>query len=130
MQITIKILKGQDVTLDVEPHTLISDMKKEIESKLNIPLPEQKLLLLGRTLKDENTVSAYPNLHEGCKLNLVVMRPRIEGLREILQKSFRKYYNEPQADNLVTAFMTDFETNLKQMSVDDIERLSESLLGV
>lgn len=58
-------------------------MKKEIESKLQIPLPEQKLLLLGRTLKDENTVSAYPNLHEGCKLNLVVMRPRIEGLREV-----------------------------------------------
>ncbi|XP_011176483.1 ubiquitin-like protein 4A isoform X2 [Zeugodacus cucurbitae] len=124
------LTKNFFILLSVEPNTLISDMKKEIERRLQIPLAEQKLLLLGRTLKDESTVSAYPNIHEGCKLNLVVMRPRIEGLREILKKSFGKYYNEPQADNLVTAFMIDFEMNLKQMSVDDIERLSESLIGV
>ncbi|CAD6996262.1 ubiquitin-like protein 1 [Ceratitis capitata] len=127
MQITIKVLKGQDFTLDVEPTTLISEMKEEIEKKLSIPLAEQKLLLLGRTLSDEKAVSAYPNLHEGSKLNLVVMRPRIEGLREVIQRSFRKYYSDQQADKLVTAFMSDFEMNLKQMSLDDIDRLSESL---
>ncbi|XP_017479736.1 PREDICTED: ubiquitin-like protein 4A [Rhagoletis zephyria] len=128
MQITIKVLKGQDFTLEVESATTILEIKNEIENKLQIPLSEQKLLLFGRTLNDENTVSSYPNIRDGSKLNLVVMRQRIEGLREVIHRSFRKYYNEQQTDKLVSAFMSDFEANLKQMSLDDIDRLSENLI--
>ncbi|XP_054731814.1 ubiquitin-like protein 4A [Anastrepha obliqua] len=129
MQITVKVLKGQDLKLEVETTTTILEMKKEIENKLKIPLAEQKLLLFGRTLSDDNTVSSYPNICDGSKLNLVVMRPRIEGLREVIQRSFSKYYNDQQTEKLVTVFMSDFEANLKQMSWDDIDRLSENLIS-
>ncbi|XP_067620194.1 ubiquitin-like protein 4A [Eurosta solidaginis] len=129
MQLTIKVLKGQDFNLDVDATTTILEMKKDIESKLQIPIADQKLLLLGRTLSDEKTIEAYPNIREGTKLNLVVMRPRIEGLREVIQRYFRKYYNDQQTEKLVAAFMSDFELNLKQMSLDDIDRLAENLIN-
>ncbi|XP_023308483.2 ubiquitin-like protein 4A-B [Lucilia cuprina] len=126
MQIIIKVLKGQDCTLDVTPTTTISQIKQEIEQILNIPQASQKLLLFGRTLNDEQMLSAYSNIKDGTKLNLIVMKQ--EGLREIIYRSFRKYYSENQSEVFTRRFMVDFEEKLKNLSLDDIERLAENVL--
>lgn len=93
---------------------------------MNIPLNSQKLLLLGRTLNDEHTLSVYPNIKDGSKLNLIVMKQ--EGLRELIYRSFRKYYNENQSENLTKEFLLDFEKKIKGLSLDDIERLADHIL--
>ncbi|KAL9888645.1 ubiquitin-like protein 4A [Glossina fuscipes] len=128
MQIVIKVLKGNDFTLDVSQATTIVEIKKEIEKKVNIPLNLQKLLLVGRTLNDEQPLSAYPSIKDGTKLNLIVMKQ--EGLKEIIHRSFRKYYNEQQSERLTREFMLDFETKLRLLSLDDIERLAEHLMCI
>lgn len=110
----------------VTPTTTISQIKQQIEQILKIPQASQKLLLLGRTLNDEQPLSAYSNVKDGTKLNLIVMKQ--EGLRDIIYRAFRKYYNESQSEIYTRRFMLDFEEKLKNLSLDDIERLAENIL--
>lgn len=101
-------------------------IKNEISQKLSIPIQLQKLLYLGRTLSDEQCLAAYPNIKNGTKLNLIVMRR--ENLKDAIHRSFRRYYNEQQSERLTKEFMLDFERKIKCASLDDIERLANSIL--
>ncbi|XP_068155440.1 ubiquitin-like protein 4A [Drosophila tropicalis] len=127
MQITIKVLKGQDCTLDVLPSSTILDVKKQIESALKIQAANQKLLLLGRPLNNEATVASYPNIKDGTKLNLVVMKP---ALRDSIHRAFRKFYTEQQSEVLTNQFIADFEKRTKELSLDDLERLADNITSV
>lgn len=80
-------------------------------------------MLLGRTLNDKENIAFYPNIKDGTKLNLIVMK---QGLRDVIYRSFRKYYNETQSEIYTKRFMLDFEEKLKNLSLDDIERLAEN----
>lgn len=48
---------------------------------LGIPVQEQKLLLVGRTLADDQTVAAYPTIKDGSKINVVVKKPEGQIIR-------------------------------------------------
>lgn len=146
MQITIKVLKGTDCTLEVSykiwsprkrfkiheistqvsPTSTILEVKQQIETELQISAANQKLLLLGRPLNNEQTIGSYPNIKEGTKLNLVVMKPC---LRDSIQRGFRKHYPEQQAERLTNEFMTDFERKLNEQSLDDLERFADSIVS-
>ncbi|XP_030373801.1 NEDD8 [Scaptodrosophila lebanonensis] len=130
MQITIKVLKGKDCTLEVSPTSTVLEVKKQIDALLQIPAPSQKLLLLGRPLNDDQQISSYPNIKDGTKLNLVVMKP--DTLRDAIHRSFRKYYSEQQSERLTNEFMVDFEQkfgNGGSLSLDDLERFADSALS-
>ncbi|SPP83444.1 ubiquitin-like protein 4A [Drosophila guanche] len=126
MQITIKVLKGKDCTLEVLPTNTILEVKQLIETALEISAANQKLLLQGRPLNNDQTISSYANIKDGTKLNLVVMKPC---LRDCILRGFRKFYAEQQAERLTNEFMIDFETKLKEHSLDDLERFAESTMG-
>ena len=127
MKVIIKVLKGQDCALDVTPATKILEIKQKIEKSMKIPVGNQKLLLLGRTLNDEQSIASYQNIKDGSKLNLIAMKP--DGLRDVIHRSFRRFYNEQQAERLTTEFISDFEKKISLLSLDDIERLADSLLA-
>ncbi|KPJ14914.1 Ubiquitin-like protein 4A [Papilio machaon] len=75
MRITVKKLQGGECILDILPTTTITEIKKQVSEKLGIPVQEQKLLLVGRTLADDQTVAGYPTIKDGSKINLVVKKP-------------------------------------------------------
>lgn len=89
---------------------------------LGIPIGSQKLLIMGHTLKDEKTLSAYPNIKDGTKINLFVKRE--ERLHGIISRQFRKYYADQVSERLTKEFIKDFERKLAAFSLEDIERLS------
>ncbi|KAH8265197.1 hypothetical protein KR038_000288 [Drosophila bunnanda] len=126
MQITIKVLKGTDCTLEVSPTSTILEVKLQIERELQISAANQTLLLLGRPLNNEQTISSYPNIKEGTKLNLMVTKPC---LRDSIQRGFRKHYSQQQAERLTNEFMTDFEKKLNEQSLDDLERFADSIVS-
>jgi len=147
MQITIKVLKGQDCTIEVSanhssvnqemsfmelfstqvaPTSTILEVKQQIEVELQISAANQKLLLLGRPLNNDQTIASYPNIKEGTKLNLVVMKPC---LRDSILRGFRKHYSEHQAERLTNEFMADFEKKINEQSLDDLERLADSIVS-
>ncbi|KAH8313544.1 hypothetical protein KR067_007829 [Drosophila pandora] len=126
MQITIKVLKGQDCLLEVLPTSTILEVKQQIEGELQISAANQKLLLMGRPLNNDQTIASYPNIKQGTKLNLVVMKPC---LRDSILRGFRKHFPEQQAERLTNEFMADFERKLTEQSLDDLERFADSIVS-
>ncbi|EDV42954.1 uncharacterized protein Dana_GF18244 [Drosophila ananassae] len=126
MQITIKVLKGQDCLLEVLPTSTILEVKQQIEGELQISAANQKLLLMGRPLNNDQTIASYPNIKQGTKLNLVVMKPC---LRDSILRGFRKHFPEQQSERLTNEFMADFERKLTEQSLDDLERFADSIVS-
>ena len=56
MQIFVKTVTGETITLDVKPETTIMDVKVKIEDKERIPPHQQRLLLSGQHLEDGLTL--------------------------------------------------------------------------
>lgn len=102
------------------------ELKKEIAKALSVPVPRQKILLVGRALVDDKTLSSYPTIKNGTKLTVVIKEP--EALKDVMQKIFKKFYSETQSDVLAKEFMVDFEKRLEQLSLDDIERMATYFL--
>ncbi|XP_041976400.1 ubiquitin-like protein 4A [Aricia agestis] len=127
MNITIKQLKGGECKLEVDPSTKILDIKKNIYTKLSIPVEDQKLVLMGRTLADEQTVSTYPSIKDGTKLNLVVKKP--ESLMVASVKYFKQCgMSEQDANTAAKKFIRLIEEKFQKFSWDDIEQMSVSCL--
>lgn len=101
-------------------------MKQQIEGELQISAANQKLLLMGRPLNNDQTIASYPNIKQGTKLNLVVMKPC---LRDSILRGFRKHFPEQQSERLTNEFMADFERKLTEQSLDDLERFADSIVS-
>ena len=59
MQIFIKTLTGEIITLDVEPQDTIHRVKEMIQDKEEIPCERQILVFAGRRLEDDRTLYNY-----------------------------------------------------------------------
>lgn len=127
MKIFIKVLRGEGCVIEVEEATKISDVKKKIETELKVPISQQTLVLLGKTLVDDKTIGFYPKIKEGTKLHLVVKKP--ESLPIVLGRFLRNYYTEEQCDLILDQFMKDFYIKVDSLSLDDLERIGTSYLN-
>jgi ubiquitin len=70
-QIFVKTITGQTITLDVADSDKISDIKKKITSKQQIPWDQQRLIFSGKELEDNTDVSSY-DISKGDTLHLVI----------------------------------------------------------
>lgn len=127
MKIFIKVLRGDGCIMDVEKTTKIIDVKKQIEADLKVPVVQQTLVLLGKTLLDEKTIDFYPKIKDGTKLHLVIKKP--ESLNSVLGRFLRNYYSEEQTKLIMDQFMKDFQTKVNSLSLDDLERIATSYLS-
>lgn len=98
------------------------EIKNQISEQLGIGVDEQKLLLLGRTLTDDQTVESYPSIKEGTKLNLVVKKP--ESLYDAALKYFKQGgMTEADAVASSTRLLKVVQEKFDRMSWDDIDKL-------
>lgn len=70
MQISIKVLQGETLTVDVQPTNTILNVKGMIEVQNAIPPAEQILTLSGKPLEDGQSLSEC-GVRDGARLHLM-----------------------------------------------------------
>ncbi|KAK0080727.1 hypothetical protein PV325_013454 [Microctonus aethiopoides] len=142
MKVLVKILQGRECVVDISPTETVLELKNKVRDLLGVDVPQQKLLLTGKTLADENPLSFYPGIKDGSKLNLVVKKES-QGpsedkssqnnsgtalLKESVAKILKHYYTESESESITNEFVKDLKNKLNKLSFDDLERLATVLL--
>ncbi|XP_059359123.1 ubiquitin-like protein 4A [Carassius carassius] len=144
MILTVKPLQGKECNVQVTENEKVSTVKELVSERLNIPPSQQRLLYKGKALADEHRLSDY-SIGPEAKLNLVV-RPVDErsdsavgtssrspektgsGVWQLLSTVLAKHFSPADAAKVQEQLIKDYERSLRQLSLDDIERLASRLL--
>ncbi|XP_051965210.1 ubiquitin-like protein 4A [Xyrauchen texanus] len=145
MILTVKPLQGKECNVQVTENEKVSTVKELVSERLNIPPSQQRLLYKGKALADEHRLSDY-SIGPEAKLNLVV-RPAGErsggavgasgssnneksasGVWQLLSTVLAKHFSPADAAKVQEQLTKDYERSLRQLSLDDIERMASRLL--
>lgn len=143
MILTVKPLQGKECSVQVTEDEKVSTVKELVSERLNIPANQQRLLYKGKALADEHRLSDY-SIGPEAKLNLVI-RPvgeRTGGSGTAASSSsstqgrvwqtvstiLARHFSPADAAKVHEQLIKDYERSLRQLSLDDIERLAGRLL--
>ncbi|XP_039630567.1 ubiquitin-like protein 4A isoform X1 [Polypterus senegalus] len=147
MLLTVKPLQGKECCLQicifsqVSENETILNVKHLVSERLNIPVLQQRLLYKGKALSDEHRLSDYA-IGQDSKLNLVIKpsaeKPSPEDDQPLtsspssvwhsLPAVINKHFSPADATKVLEQLHKDYECSLRQLSLDDIERLATRLL--
>ncbi|XP_059193187.1 ubiquitin-like protein 4A [Centropristis striata] len=144
MILTVKPLQGKECSVQVTEDEKVSTVKELVSERLNIPANQQRLLYKGKALADEHRLSDY-SIGPEAKLNLVIRpvgeRTGASGMAASSSSSstqgrvwqtvstiLARHFSPADAAKVHEQLIKDYERSLRQLSLDDIERLAGRLL--
>lgn len=142
MKIIVKKLQGKECVVDILPTDTVLQLKHKVSDLLGIDVPQQRLLLTGKALADENPLSFYPGIKDGSKLNLLVIKKTEESssegrshqktgvhlLKDEISRVLSHYYTESETKAIVNELIKDLRIKVNNLNYDDLERLATALL--
>lgn len=72
MEIFIKTVAGQSITLEVELSDSIQSVKEKIQDHTGTPPDHQRLIFLGRQLQDDKTLADY-GIEKESTIEIILM---------------------------------------------------------
>ncbi|XP_031161011.1 ubiquitin-like protein 4A [Sander lucioperca] len=145
MILTVKPLQGKECSVQVTEDEKVSSVKELVSERLNIPANQQRLLYKGKALADEHRLSDY-SIGPDSKLNLVIRpvgeRTGASGMGagssssssthgrvwQTVSTILARHFSPSDAAKVHEQLIKDYERSLRQLSLDDIERLAGRLL--
>lgn len=147
MILTVKPLQGKECSVQVTEDEKVSTVKELVSERLNIPANQQRLLYKGKALADEHRLSDY-SIGPEAKLNLVIRpvgeRTGASGMAagssgssssstqgavwQTVSTILARHFSPADAAKVHEQLIKDYERSLRQLSLDDIERLAGRLL--
>ncbi|XP_076586758.1 ubiquitin-like protein 4A [Chaetodon auriga] len=148
MILTVKPLQGKECSVQVTEDEKVSTVKELVSERLNIPANQQRLLYKGKALADEHRLSDY-SIGPEAKLNLVIRpvgeRTGASGMVagssgssgssttqgrvwQTVSTILARHFSPADAAKVHEQLIKDYERSLRQLSLDDIERLAGRLL--
>ena len=76
MQVFVKTLTEETITLDVEPTDTIESIKSKIQNEMGVPLSQQRLIFDGQQLEDGHTLDDYKIQNNSTLLFLLKLHQR------------------------------------------------------
>lgn len=129
MFISVKILQGQECTIEVSASSSISAVKQLVAQELQIPVDQQRLVFRGKTLSDGLSLEDY-NIEEGNRLHLFVLKSAEDAALawDQMRKFLLSQFSPEDAEKVLEEYKKDFSKAAAGLSLDDIERLATASL--
>lgn len=130
MFISVKILQGEECTIEVSASSSISAVKHLVAQQLQIPVDQQRLVFKGKTLSDSLSLGDY-NIVEGNRLHLFVLKAADNSavVWDQMRKFLLSQFSHEDAEKVLEEYKKDFAQSAASLSLDDIERLADSCMG-
>ncbi|CAN8018386.1 unnamed protein product [Ixodes persulcatus] len=127
MFISVKILQGQECTIEVSASSSISAVKQLVAQELQIPVDQQRLVFRGKTLSDGLSLEDY-NIEEGNRLHLFVLKTAEDAALawDQMRKFLLSQFSPEDAEKVLEEYKKDFSRAAASLSLDDIERLASA----
>ncbi|KXJ14373.1 ubiquitin-like protein 4A [Exaiptasia diaphana] len=131
MKIKVKILKGQEITIEVSQTEPVLAVKRVVAQQMDVPVEAQRLVFKGKTLTDSGCLHDH-GVKEGDKIHLFVKKTAeikpTTAERDFwhhLRMLLKNHFTEADVEKVIHKSKEDFDVWVKQLSLDDIERMAK-----
>ncbi|KRY14068.1 Nedd8-like protein RUB1 [Trichinella patagoniensis] len=129
LRVKVSRISKPCILLQLSDSSLVMHIKEQLSERLHIPVEEQRLIMNGKFLNDNNTLLSE-EVVDGSHVYLLLSTPRHEAqLKDTLENLLKGVANLSDADRFaaINSAIQRYSELLDTLSLDDIERYASAM---
>ncbi|KAL1245714.1 Guanine nucleotide-binding protein [Trichinella spiralis] len=129
LRVKVSRISKPCILLQLSDSSLVMHIKEQLSERLHIPVEEQRLIMNGKFLNDNNTLLSE-KIVDGSHVYLLLSTPRHEAqLKDTLENLLKGVANLSDADRFaaINSAIQRYSELLDTLSLDDIERYASAM---